>query len=518
MRLANVKRETAKVPSLPPKSGACATFAICRLPFACIFIHLLLCLLPIVIHATPTIRNITITGNTRTRTEIIQRELLFQSGQTLDTLTIAETERNLRRLFFLGEVRIHTQQDSNFADLTIHVKDLYARALSPLLAGNTDELSYGLTALDFNFLGSGHNTQITLYHDAITGNSARFYYRNPRLQGSRYAFSSDLGIADEGHHIILTLNHPFYALDTPWNYGISIFNQEQIQRRYRGGVLNDKYNDQNTGGNLWFRRSYGTTVKTRPGFQLSISDQRFTPEPNYTYTPQNRRRILPSFTFTLWKPHYQKQTFIRQLGRTEDLQLGSSLFTQAGISSKTFGSDQNHLFYTVQLSPRFHTTNTFIFTNFLVIGRYQNNTYANLFTQASFTLYARIHNIHTLAFRARFSTLSRPEDNDQLLLGLNRGLRGYLPRRFDGSRRYTLNLEARTTLRQKIFTTGAVFFADAGDAWTPNQSSPSFNSAAGFGLRFASKHVYDQPILRADLAYAFKDRAWQISVGLGHYF
>lgn len=481
-------------------------------------VFICLCFFVSIAHAEPIIRNITITGNTRTRTEIIQRELLFQPGQTLDTLQITETERNLRRLFFLGDVHIQTQHDSTFANLTVHVKDLYARAFSPLLAGNTKELSYGLTALDFNFLGRGQNTQITLYHDAITGNSARLFYRNPRLQNSRYAFTSDLSIADEGHHITLSLNHPFYALDTPWNYGISIFNQKQTQRRYRGGILNDKYTDRNTGGNLWLTRSYGTTLKARPGFRLNISDQRFTPEPNYIYTPQNRRRILPSFTFTLWKPHYQKQTFVRQLGRTEDLQLGSSLFTQAGLSSKTFGSDQNHLFYTVQITPRFHTTNTFIFTNFLVIGRYQNNTYANLFTQTSLTLYSRIHNIHTLAFRARWSTLSRPEDNDQLLLGLNRGLRGYLPRRFDGSRRYILNLEARTTLHQRRFTTGATFFIDAGDAWTPSQSSPSFNSAAGFGLRFASKQVYDQPILRTDLAYAFKDRAWQISVGLGHYF
>ncbi|MBT3604556.1 MAG: FtsQ-type POTRA domain-containing protein [Candidatus Latescibacteria bacterium] len=484
--------------------------------------HLLACLhlLLSLTHATPIIRNIAIEGNTRTRTEIIQRELLFQSGQPLDTLNISETERNLRRLFFLGNVNIHIQRDSTFADLTIQVKDLYARALSPLLAGNTNELSYGFTALDYNFLGRGQISQLTLYHDAITGNRARLFYRNPRLNNSHHTVTSNLGIANEGHHAIVSLTHPFYALATPWNYGFNIYDQKQIQRRYRGGVLNDKYSDCISGGNIWFIRSYGNTVKARPGFQLTLSDRRFTPEPSYTYTPQNRRRTLPSFTFTLWKPQYEKQAFIRQLGRTEDLQIGSSLFTRVGISSKTLSSDQNFLFYTLQITPRLKlTSNTFAFANFSLSGRHQNSTYADLFAQANLTLYTRIQEIHVIAFRARYNTLSRPEDNDQLLLGLNRGLRGYLPRRFDGTRRYTLNLEARPTLYQnRAFIIGSALFLDAGDAWTPNQSAASFNTAAGFGLRLASTRVYNQPILRTDLAYAFKDRTWQISLGLGHYF
>jgi outer membrane protein assembly factor BamA len=520
MNNTNGKWQMENVKSSPSWGSWVGPFAVSHLPFACLTLCVHLCVLLSLSHATPIIRNITIEGNTRTRTEIIQRELIFQSGQPLDTLKTAETERNLRRLYFLGNVTFHIQQDSLFADITIRVKDLYARALSPLLEGNKNELSYGITALDFNFLGRGQITQLTAFHDAVTGNSARFYYHNPRLNGSHYAITSNTGIADEGHHLILSLTHPFYTLDTPWNYGFSIYNQEQIQRRYRGGILADKYNDRISGGNLWVIRSYGKTIKARPGLQLSISDQKFTPETSYTYSPKNRRRILPAFTFTLWKPHYEKQVFVRQLGRTEDLQMGSSIYTRLGISSKMLGSDQNHLFYTLQVSPRYKPTeNTFLFAHFSLSGRYQNSTYTNLFSQAELTFYTRINNIHTLAFRARYNTLSRPEDNDQLLLGLNRGLRGYLPRRFDGTRRYTLNIEARPTLYQhRTFIVGSAFFVDTGDAWTPHQTSPTFNTAAGLGLRFAASNVYDQPILRTDLAYAIQDRAWQISLGLGHYF
>jgi len=65
-------------------------------------------------------------------------------------IKIAETECNLRQLFFLCDIRTDIQRDG-----TIYVRDLYARALSPQLSSESDELSYGLVGLDLNFLGRG---------------------------------------------------------------------------------------------------------------------------------------------------------------------------------------------------------------------------------------------------------------------------------------------------------------------------------------------------------------------------
>ena len=42
--------------------------------------------------------------------------------------------------------------------------------------------------------------------------------------------------------------------------------------------------------------------------------------------------------------------------------------------------------------------------------------------------------------------------------------------------------------------------------------------AAGLGTRISFTQVYDNPILRTDLAYGFKDKAWQFSFSIGHYF
>ena len=134
---------------------------------------------------SPAIRSITISGNTRTRTDVIRRELLFAEGESLDTALVAETVRNLRGLLFLGDIALDTSTSGSDIDIVVRVRDLYARAVTPLLAGDREELSYGALAMDYNFLGRGQIIQLTLEHDAVTGNRGEVYYRAPRMGVSR---------------------------------------------------------------------------------------------------------------------------------------------------------------------------------------------------------------------------------------------------------------------------------------------------------------------------------------------
>ncbi len=114
------------------------------------------------------IDTILITGNIRTRTEIVRRELLFAAGDRLDTNLVAESARKLRALPFLGDARVRVRREGDAAVVHVEVEDLYSRALSPQFAGDLDELSYGLIGLDYNFLGRGQTAEITVHHDAVT--------------------------------------------------------------------------------------------------------------------------------------------------------------------------------------------------------------------------------------------------------------------------------------------------------------------------------------------------------------
>jgi hypothetical protein len=172
-------------------------------------------------------------------------------------------------------VDIQVQKKDRFADVVVSVLDLYARALSPTLSGKSGELSYGLVGMDFNFLGRGQVVQLTLDHDAITGNRVAALYHLPRLAGTRRTLTINIGVGAEGHDVRLTVSQPFFSLATTWSYGVSFFSQEEVVRLYSNQIISARYADRIDGGAAWITRSFGDQIKVRPGIRLDLSDRQF---------------------------------------------------------------------------------------------------------------------------------------------------------------------------------------------------------------------------------------------------
>jgi len=470
--------------------------------------------------SVPIIRHIHIEGNNRTRPETIQRELLFAVGDTLDHQQLTESERLLRRLFFLGEVSIKTTAIGNSVAVLVAVQDLYSRALSPLFSGEPGELSYGLIGLDYNFMGRGQTTRLTLEHQAVTGNQISILYQIPRLADSSRNLSASATIGSEGHDARIALTRPFRSLSAPWSYGLSLATQKSVQRLYSTQELVERYTDNLSGLSAWATHSRGEQTKWRPGVRLNISDRRFTATREFTYAPEDRRRILPSIGLTIWRPRYEKTHFYQTLGQTEDVQIGSWTTARVGLSHKSLGSDRSFAFYSAQLSPRLKPyAHGYVFLTFFISARQSSTNLENIYTLLQFQGHARWRLVHSLSLRLRWDAIHRFEDASQLLLGLNSGLRGYPPRRFDGTRRFLFNLEARPTFkRHPSYVLAGVFFVDGGTTWTPPLTSPNLKMSAGLGGRLGLPRIYNTPVMRADLAYAFADNSLQFSFGIGHFF
>ncbi len=470
--------------------------------------------------AADIVRHVQITGNTRTRTDVIRREILFEPGDSLTADLIEETERNLRALLFLDDISVVISREGIHTDVLIRVKDQYARGVTPLLSGRSGELSYGVVGLDYNFFGRGQTAELTVEHDAVTGNRFRAFYREPRVGGTRIKLDLDGEVAAEGHRVVARVSRPFYRLSEPWSVGVSGFRQESVTRLYAGQTLVEKYVTREDGGSFSLRRSTGEGVKVRPGIFLSLSDRTSVPEAGYIYAPPDRRRVLLSVGITIWRPHYETTQFFRRLGRTEDLQMGSWVSVRAGASLEALGSDRDYRFVTLDANPRYKIDKeTYLLARFTYRSQFSGGRVWNVFGSAEFTALRKVHRVHALAVRIRFDGLGRTEDTAQYLLGSVRGLRGYSLRRFDGSRRLFGNLEARPTLvRKDTFTLAGVVFVDGGSAWTPGTGDRELAVSAGVGARLGMSRVYNSPVLRADLGYGFRDRTWVLYMGLGQYF
>ena len=468
----------------------------------------------------PRIHRIIIHGLERTDEQVIRRELLFAEGDVLDSTRIAETARNLRRLLFIGEVHIRLLDHPDGVEVTVSIEDLYSRALSPLISGQIDELSFGVVALDYNFRGRGQRLRLVLENQAISGPWAELLFAEPRLGHSRRSLAVQLATGAEGHDHALTFSRPFATLAGRRAYGLSMFSQQAVRRLYLEGQLATRYQDALDGGRIWLTHSYGEQTKVRPSVQLQVSHRRFAAISSDRYAPADRTRIVPNVGLLVWRPRYKRDRYMRDLGPLEDLQTGSWLSLRWGFAHRSLGSDRTFSFYQARLAPRFEPTKRSYAELTLFTSTYRGEgKFYNLFALASATAYFRLGMAHSLALRTSWEALHRSEDADQLLLGLARGLRGYAPRRYDGTRRVLFNLEARPTLvRRPWYTLAGATFVDCGAAWTPDSKKANLVCSPGLGLRLGWPKVYNTPVLRGDIAYGLKEGSYELSVGLGQYF
>ena len=236
--------------------------------------------------------------------------------------------------------------------------------------------------------------------------------------------------------------------------------------------------------------------------------------------PPTGRGLYRASAFSCGVPRYKRTRYIRNLGPLEDLQTGSWLSLRWGFVHRSLGSDRTFSLYQAQLAPHFEPTKRSYAELTLFTNAYRGKgKFYNLLASASATAYFRLGTAHSLALRAAWEALHRSEDADQLLLGLARGLRGYAPRRYDGTRRVLFNLEARPTLvRRPWYTLASAAFVDCGAAWTPNKERANMVCSPGLGIRLGWPKVYNTPVLRGDIAYGLKEGSYELSVGLGQYF
>src|SRR5207237_10018108 len=94
--------------------------------------------------------------NVKTRSSFIERERLLKEGDAFDSDILEESERNLRRYSFLGDVKIDSKVVSpGRIDLFAHTEDQWTTRVN-LSAGKSAGFStFNFSVDESNFLGLG---------------------------------------------------------------------------------------------------------------------------------------------------------------------------------------------------------------------------------------------------------------------------------------------------------------------------------------------------------------------------
>lgn len=465
-----------------------------------------------------TIRHVRISGLERTRQLTIERELLFAAGQPYDADRLVESERNLRRLPFLGEVSIRAFPSGQHVDIEVRIQELYSRALSPIISGSMRAINYGLVGLDYNLMGRGQRARLAVQEHSDTGKSVETSFLDPRFQGTAHSAWIYALLGSDTRSFKLSLSRPFYTLNSRLTYGVNLHAGRQLTRLYAGGQLDSAYPTRQRTLHFWYGLSRGTTVKLRPRIAFKYTDQT-TPHATDSGPRLLRRHQLESLlTLTLWQPQFSTDRFIADLGPVEDIQTGSWLSLSFGYAHARDKNYSSSILWSAHLAPRRRIgQSTYVFSSFVAEGQGFGSTMQNVRMRSALNGYMRIGTHHSVALRFAMDALLRTQQIDQLLLGMDTGLRGLPAHALAGNRRTILNLELRPTLHyDQRWTLAAASFFDAGNAWNKSERS-RLCYAYGMGLRLGFPQLYNTPVWRLDLAWSDRGH-WHLSLGLGQYF
>ncbi len=449
----------------------------------------------------------------RTQPSVIQRSLLFSSGEVVSTQKIAESERLLRRNGFLYDVDIRpVAYHDGIVDIEVRTRDTWT--IEPGIrfsrAGGVN--STGLTIREGNLLGTGTSIGYASSSD-VDRKGTEFSLSQDHIFGGWTGVSLDIGNYSDGKSRAFSFGQPFYSLNTRWAGGASIKHDERIESIYRAGEVVGQYRHAQEESSVYAGWSRGLvkgwTHRYSLGLSYQLDDYLVDPTlPAPRSVPVDQTLLLPYVRYDVIEDDFAVVRNRNKIHRAEFFAFGFSSSVQVGRALSELGSTRDLWTYSVTVTDGMKAArgnDLLLAANFS--GQYGDGRVERQFLGGSLRYFVP-HGRRAVFYAAASADIVRnPEDTDLLLLGGDNGLRGYPLRYQSGERRALFTLEERVYTSWypfRLFRIGGAVFFDVGRAWGgpyQNTNNPGWLSDVGIGLRVFSDRASFGKIIHADLAF-----------------
>ncbi|MBV8909378.1 MAG: hypothetical protein JOZ89_01320 [Gammaproteobacteria bacterium] len=450
----------------------------------------------------------------RTKVRTIRDQLLFRPGQRYSRRLLDESERILRAngYFYDAWIRTTGYRDGK-VDLRVTTKDVWT--LNPGLnfgrSGGTNHT--GVQLEDLNFLGSGIDLKLA-HSSSVDRTSNELQVTAAHALGSFISVIGTYANQSDGYLRELSVQQPFYALDTRWAAGVYSIDDLQTDSLWDHGQIIDQFKDLHKGAQIygalsaglvngWVRRwSVGLTYDEHTFYRASSWA-------GITEIPQDRRFVYPWLQFDLVEDDYERVYNHDQIARTEDFYLGTAMSARVGWAAAGSGSSQTTVLYRTNASTGFRSASNkqtlLLFWDFN--GRMSDRRVQNGVMDTAIRYYVE-QSKNWLFFTTLYATKGwRLDLDDQILLGGDSGLRGYPLRYQDGTGRALWTLEQRYFTDWypfRLFRVGGAIFFDVGRTWgRAPLASPNYGALkdVGFGGRFGNSRSGLGNVVHVDVAF-----------------
>jgi outer membrane protein assembly factor BamA len=449
----------------------------------------------------------------RTRQHTVESLLLFKSGERYSGRALEESERILRTTRYLYDARVRpVSWHDGKVDIEVRTRDVWTLNPGVSFGRRGGKNTSGFELEELNLLGFG--SQLSLgFKSGIDRDSATLLYRDRQIFGSWWDLKAEASDNSDGRAHELSLERPFYALDTRWAAGVSARDDTRVDSQYDLGHIVNQFRTHEKlttlyGGWSAGLNEIGMTHRWTAG--VTLDDNQFDLAPGLLQSnliPADRKLVYPWIGYEWLQDRFFKARNRDQIEKTEDFNLGWRFNTRVGFASSAFGSDRDAVILNAGLSKGFEPTErqTFLWST-AVASRIEHGDFVNALAGTSGRYYFRQSPRRLLFTALQVDVSSKLDPDRQLLLGGDNGLRGY-PLRFQGGEgRWLFTAEQRGFSNWypfRLFNVGGAVFFDAGRTWGDNPlgtPSQGLLKDIGVGLRLGNSRSALGNVLHIDFA------------------
>lgn len=472
-----------------------------------------------------------------TKESVIEKDLTFKKGDSLDPKLLQESERRLRERRYFAEAKVTAIDQSNETEASVSHVQVDVREVWTLIpkvsysnAGGSSRYGYGLQ--DSNFLGLGKTVKVE-QSSTQERTSSTIAYSDPNFGAGKqlaftYADNSD-GKSQEFH-----FSNPFRSFRTDWTAGVDLQDFEREDTLFNAGREAWRFGHDGSLQSLFYGQRFSASTDERThrwkiGFDR-ISDQFYDvpeTESNKAILPENRNYQVAWIEYSYLHNRFFETTNIQQINRTEDINLGSELNLRVGNVFAQSEQLNGSLAFELEFSKAYRISSNQLLTNRISTSGFYNRDQA-INSISKIDLNYHWHNFeHGQLYVFANETYGKNLFSDMPLeLGGDTGLRGYPTRFMAGDRSRLLTIEQRFFGEKEwfsLFHMGAAIFYDQGKAWGETKISQQHQETLrdiGIGLRISGTRTGGREdgahnVAHIDLAYPLDANSidkYQISV------
>lgn len=467
----------------------------------------------------------------KTRQGVVERELLFEAGDSLDLAILAETERNLRALDLFRTVEVDTVVEDDRVLAVVRTRDAWSTL--PIIEGSfaSDGTLTGRIGLtERNVLGTGNFLSLA-YRKSTDRDGGEISSRWRRLSGTQIDLSADLSLLSDGDVAAWSISDPFRSLEDRFTlrFGGAAADRRQLQYRTFSSTRRDTTR---------FRQHlYAASVTVgfapiaTPSKVVRLRATAAVRNERYLLEPEDGQPLtVPDSLFTdiglfasLEYPRYRVVDYVDGLNQ-QDVDLSSGITVGLRFAPEAFGYARTGVGGYFAARTGMSLGPVLMRAGLVAGGLFNSAGLDSGRVVASVTGGVVTSNRHATLLHVQGGLLNSPAPGQEFDLGFSTPPRSFEPHAFVGTRALWGTVEHRWYALPRIldqFGAALAAYFDFGGAWYADQD-PRWGSEIGIGLRTSSRLAPDAESSRIDLGFrlgaGLDGSRFVLSVGTGFAF